>query len=154
MEERTMETTKHTPEPLEHQEIPINAANPTDPEEIEQFQEFSRIQEAVGLAMPLNENTTQMLNQLDAIARTSGVKMVSFESAPTAFEESARPLTLRLGSLEINMNVTGNYENLKEFLRFLETNVRVFNVQRYVFSPESESGKYQLFMKVETYFQE
>lgn len=126
---------------------------------IQAFQGFARLQETVSLAMPRDEQTTQILNQLDAIARTAGVTITSFGSSPKAFETSRQPLARRLGTLEVSVVVEGTYENIEQFLQFVETNVRVFSVQRLIFSPRGgvEIGtpsSYRISLTVDTYFQD
>ncbi len=125
---------------------------------IQAFQGFAKLQETVSLAMPRDEQTTQILNQLDAIARTAGVTMSSFDVNPKAFETSKQPLARRLGTVEIGMSVEGGYEQMKQFLQFLETNVRIFSVQRLIFSQAGGFGasteSYRFSLTVDSYFQD
>ena len=124
---------------------------------VQEFQGFAKVQETVNLAVPRSEETTRILNQLDSIARTAGVTFSSFNSSPKAFETSRQPLARRLGTLELSVVVSGSYEQIKQFLKFIETNVRVFNVQRFIFSPAGErtgSSTYRITLKIDTYFQD
>lgn len=121
---------------------------------IQEFQEFSQLQETVSLAVPLSAETTQLLNQLEAIATASGVEIRTFETLPQAFEPSSQPLVRRLGSMEINMVVDGPYEGIKNFMKFLETNVRIFNIQNMVAVSKQNGEFIELTLTVETYFQE
>lgn len=124
---------------------------------ISEFQGFARAEETVSLAMPQRENTTQILNQLDAIARTSGVLITSLNISPKAFESARRPLVRRLGTIEITMTVEGSYDSVKNFMNFIETNVRVFNVNKMIVSSVQREGLgliNRLNLTVETYFQE
>ncbi|HMB17544.1 MAG TPA: hypothetical protein VKO61_01390, partial [Candidatus Paceibacterota bacterium] len=67
-------------------------------------------------------------------------------------------LTKRLGVVEINVVAHGGYSDLKDFLRFLETNVRVFNVQSYGFVAKriEKTGNmsYNLSIQFDAYYQE
>lgn len=122
---------------------------------IQEFQEFSQLQETVSLAVPLSVETTQLLNQLEAIATASGVEIRTFETLPQeAFEPSSQPLVRRLGSMKINMVVDGPYEGIKNFMKFLETNVRIFNIQNMVAVSKQNGEFIELTLTVETYFQE
>ena len=123
----------------------------------QEFQEFARLQETVSLAMPVSENTTQILSQFDAIARTSGAKITSFNINPQPFRASKQPLTRRLGVLEVRVTAEGNYDSVKNFIRFLETNVRVFSVERLIMASvlSGEKGRtFQIDLTGEAYFQE
>lgn len=124
---------------------------------INQFQSISRLQETVSLALPLKENTTQALNQLEAISRNSRANIASFDIEPLALSSSKEPIVKRLGSLELNLNIRGSYEALKDFLRFLETNVRLTNVQYLHFvagASNKDQDSYDLNLKAEMFYQE
>jgi Tfp pilus assembly protein PilO len=118
---------------------------------------FNKLQATVSLAMPLSPEIPNILNQLDAIARTSNVTLSFFERDPKPFEEGDNSLVKRLGVLGISLMVEGDYQNLKDFLAFMETNVRVFNVNNYSIRRVSESGgaaTYEMEIEADTYYQE
>ncbi|MEK7086673.1 MAG: hypothetical protein AAB935_00245 [Patescibacteria group bacterium] len=123
---------------------------------ISQFQSVSRLQETVSLAMPLDENVTQALNQLQAIGKNSQASVVSFAINPLSFEPTREPLVKRLGVLETDLVLQGSYESLKSFLKYLETNVRVANVKNFRIGPGSSQSQdfYSLVLKAEMYYQE
>ncbi len=124
---------------------------------ISQFQGIAQLQENVSLAMPREESVTTVLNQLQAIAKNAQVGLVSFSVTPLPFEPTKQPLAKRLGTLELNLVLQGPYDSIKNFLRFLETNVRVINVRNFKVAPASSSGpsdSYILTIKAETYYQE
>ncbi len=124
---------------------------------INQFQGIAQLQEVVSLAMPREENVTAILNQLQAIAKNAQVTVVSFSVSPLPFEPTKQPLAKRLGTLELNLILQGPYDAIKNFLRFLETNVRVVNIENFRISPASSSGSsdsYILTIKAEAYYQE
>lgn len=124
---------------------------------IGQFQSIAKLEETVSLAMPRGESITQALNQLQAIVRSSKVNLKAFTINPGTFEPSRQPLAKRLGSIKINVTVEGSYENIKNFLWSLETNVRVANIASFVMSPLSGGGAqdlYSLTALVEIYYQE
>lgn len=126
---------------------------------ISQFQSFGKVQETVILAVPLKENTTQVLNQIRAIVGNSRVMLDSFSVKTLAFEPSRQPLAKRLGTLEVNLTARGAYDALKSFLRLLETNVRVTNVRKMRIDPVgSETGVfqdlYETTLTVEVFYQE
>ncbi len=120
---------------------------------IQQIGDFNKLQGTVSLAVPLEPQVPGVLNQLDAIARTSGATFSSFESEPRAFESSDSPLVKRLGVLGLNLSVSGEYQDMKDFLRFLETNVRVFNVKKYTITG-GLAGSCEMNIEADTYYQE
>lgn len=126
---------------------------------ISQFQSIAKLQETVSLALPLEENVTQALNQLQSIARLSRVTVRSFSIRPLAFEKSKQPLVKRLGALELDVSIEGSYEGIKSFLRSLETNVRVANAKTFHLVPLAggelgPSDGYNITLTVEIFYQE
>lgn len=122
---------------------------------IAQFQSIVALQEQVSLAMPLGPNTTQALNQIEAVATISQARLNSLSVKTEALLPSRQPLAKRLGTLNVNLGITGSYENIKVFLRGLETNVRVANVKSFVISPVgSTQDLYTITLSVEIYYQE
>lgn len=127
---------------------------------IAQFQSITSIQQDINLEMPIGPNTTQALNQIEAIASLNQVSINSLSIKAEPFLPSRQPLAKRLGTLTANLGLIGSYNNLKAFLRGLETNVRVANVQNLTVTPIGSSGNnisqgnYSLILTVEIYYQE
>ncbi len=124
---------------------------------ISKFQSVAALQETVSLALPQEENVTGILNQIQSIANLSNAKLTSFSAKPFAFEATKQALVRRLGSLEIAVSVEGSYESLKQFLKSLETNVRISNVRSFQFLPVGgvpTADSYKLNLSVETFYQE
>lgn len=123
-----------------------------------QFQGFNELQQTVSLALPLEENITQVLNQIQSIARLSGINLASFSVRPLPFSVSKQPLVKRLGAMEVAVALSGSYEGVKSFLGSLETNVRLINVKNFRLSPILAPGalpgdNFNLTLTVETYHQ-
>ncbi|KKU91675.1 MAG: hypothetical protein UY23_C0001G0281 [Candidatus Jorgensenbacteria bacterium GW2011_GWA1_48_11] len=123
---------------------------------IAQFQSITSIQQDVNLEMPIGANTTQALNQIQSVTRLNQVNLNSLSIKAESFLPSRQPLAKRLGTLTVNMAVTGAYDNIKGFLRALETNVRVANTKTFTISPVSglNQNNYSLTLSVEIYYQE
>jgi|AntAceMinimDraft_8_1070364.scaffolds.fasta_scaffold05178_5 Tfp pilus assembly protein PilO len=118
---------------------------------IQETKSFNQLKQTVSLAVPLEKQIPNILNQLNAISRTSNVSIISFKSNLQAFEEGSSQLARRLGIIRIELAVSGDYGNLKNFLRFLESNVRVFNVKSFIIS---QGIQQQFLVQAETYYQE
>ena len=118
---------------------------------IQETKSFDQLKQTVSLAVPLEKQIPNILNQLNAISRTSNVSIISFKSNLQAFEEGSSQLARRLGIIRIELAVSGDYGNLKNFLRFLESNVRVFNVKSFIIS---QGIQQQFLVQAETYYQE
>lgn len=118
---------------------------------ISQFQNLRSIQESVSLAMPNSQETTRALSQLEAISRSSGVNIVSLDFEHLAALPSNQPLIKKIGVLQVNVGLTGSYSGLKNFVRLLETNVRVANVRELNFA--RLQNDYGLNVVAEVYYQ-
>ena len=121
-----------------------------------QFENVTRLQEALSLAMPSNENLTQILNQMETITRINNVLLSNLEVKVLAFRPATQPLAKRLGTLRFNLAIIGSYEGIKGFLRSLETNARVVNLVEFIiqsFGEESSQGFYSTNLTVDVYYQ-
>jgi len=97
----------------------------------EQFGGISNLQDTLSLALPVEEDIPSIINQVNGIARTSGIVIDSIDvqllSVRSTDQESAiRPI----GTVRIVLDVQGAYESIKLYLQSLETNVRIMDVQK------------------------
>lgn len=103
---------------------------------ISQFQSATNLQQVLGLAVPIGPNTTQALNQWQAIAGASQVSMQSLNiqpGQPLNPKSAAQPLVKKLNSIPTDVTTVGGYGPLKQFLNLIETNARVTNVTGFDF---------------------
>lgn len=114
----------------------------------------------IEFAIPNGVNTISALRQIEAISKRSLVTITSlgFKEAGIKTSESGESLK-KIGTLEITVDVAGSYAGLKDFVRLLETNVRVANVQSFNYKSafggqQQTGGPEQLNLKVEMYYQE
>lgn len=115
---------------------------------ISQFQSAARIQQTVGLAVPIGPSITQALNQWQAVAQASQVGLQSLNILPSQSPTSpkapsSQPLVKPLLIISTKVEATGNYGSLKQFINAIETNARVMNVTDFnfkSFSSNQQSG--------------
>lgn len=121
---------------------------------INRFKNMANLEEVVSLALPNRSEITQALSQLEAVARVSNVVLSALEVKNPIVQRSRAILIKDLGVITVVVNVGGSYENLKAFLRALETNVRVANIQEITFKPAAPQGNFYLMnLTVEFYYQ-
>jgi len=75
-----------------------------------------------------DENIPSLLNQFQGIARLSGISLrsLSFQYLPLPQTED---LLLRpIGTIRVNVSLTGDYASLKSFVSHLETNIRLMDL--------------------------
>lgn len=96
--------------------------------------ELAGLRRSVDMILPEEEELTSVLNQLDGMLRRSGP---FFVSAGISIEEPTRTTVSAsdgMSYLNFSINLEGDYKNIKEFVRLLETNIRVFEVNSFSIS--------------------
>lgn len=122
---------------------------------IAEFQNVRRLEETVSLAMPVGEQAIRAFRQLEAVARSSGVVLSALDFRASAPAARSASFVKRLGTLEVKVRADGSYESLKQFLRLLETGVRVSNVTELKYQPGTmPNAPDTLNLVVEMYYQE
>lgn len=139
---------------LNNQEVAVSQARDL----LGELQNSRRIEETVSLAIPIGENTTQAMSQIQAIVQNSNVTVQSLSLSPKPFLSNVRQsLVRRLGVLQFNLSVNGGYDNIKNFLESLETNVRVANLETLKLSRFSSPAFFNLYglnVVFDMYYQE
>ncbi len=126
---------------------------------LNEFKNFSQLQGTVNRAIPDGASSISALRQIEAIGRTAGVIITGLDfSTPTPSSRNAPGATSvvqRLRTLEVKVRAEGPYANLKQFVKLLETSVRVANVTDMSYSPRG-AGNFgdTLLLEVEMYYQE
>ena len=104
---------------------------------IGQFQSASKLQQTVGLAVPIGPNITQALNQWQAVAQASQASLqgLNIQTGTPVITGSKTPqlLVKSLMSIPTDVQIVGSYGSLKQFLNSIETNARVMNVGNFDF---------------------
>ena len=100
---------------------------------LSQYQGSARIQETVSLSLPLREETAGIFSQLQALAQANNlvIEVFGVQNLPTksaAFTRGATSLVKDLGVLQVSLKLTGVYEDFKDFLRGIETNIRIMDL--------------------------
>ena len=122
---------------------------------VRQYSSIADLRDSLAVTLPGEEGTASIVNQFQGIASSNGILMSSLSIKPLAiqparFEDIVRPV----GALRISMNLIGNYESLKEYLKAIETNVRIMDVQSIqIDNAGLNSGPYEYQVEVDTYYQ-
>lgn len=148
---------------------------------ISSYEGQSRVQDAVSSALPTEEDVAGAVAQLYGLATQSALSLQSLSvvvnvapisqqaqlalpSAAAAGPLSFQSLEKPVGTIAIQMKLSGQYENLKQFVSLLGTNIRIFDVKTLsvepVISPQGTGpGKvpaqttYNFSLSVTTYYQ-
>ena len=115
------------------------------------YQNESQAQGAVALSLPSKQDISGALTQIYGIAAVNNVSFqkvnISISSIlPNAGNStittntSSSPLIKSLGSISFAITASGSYEDFKNFLSEIETNVRLFDIKSLSVQPVSQSG--------------
>jgi len=87
------------------------------------------LQDTFSEVMPSEENIPSLLNQLYGLASLNEVTVdsIDFQKMPIQIAE-ADSLVKPRGTIQATIRCVSNYENMKKYLRALETNVRLMNI--------------------------
>jgi len=110
---------------LANYEAAVEAANSV----LARYEGLTALQNTFSVVVPLEASIPSLLNQLYGLASLSEVAVdsITFQELPiqTARENS---LVRPYGTIEATIKCTSNYENMKKYLRALETNARLINI--------------------------
>ena len=126
---------------------------------VSKLKEAKQLGETIGLIMPQKPDVTGLMGQLQTMTRTSQTDLKSFTIKPLPFESEEKPLVRRLGVSAVDITVEGSYESVKVFLKSLETNVRLMNIESFAIGPLGGAEKtlqdfYSAKIAFKVYYQE
>jgi len=97
----------------------------------EQFGGISNLQDTLSLALPIEENVPSIINQVNGIAKISGIVINSIDLQLLPIRSTSQESAIRpVGTVRIVLDVQGAYESIKLYLQAIETNVRIMDVQK------------------------
>lgn len=126
------------------------------------YQEQEQFKEAVSASLPVTPNMAGVVSQINAIAAINRMKMQYFSAAPPVIDlgsnkqkKADQSIIYPTGSLILQTKAVGTYEDFKNFLRDLESNVRVTDVKELSVTPAAkpEQDLYSFEFKLAAYYQ-
>ena len=116
-----------------------------------------RVADSLLLMLPDEESVSSLLNQLNAISQASGAVIQSADVNYLPVRPSLAKLSFvkSLGTLKVDIRVFGSYAGIKQFIQFLERNLRLMNVKNLDLSQagKPDQDAYNVTLSVETYYQ-
>lgn len=129
------------------------------------YNQSREIRDTVSLALPLTPSLADAVAQMNGLVINNNLSAqfygLSAVSEPVISEETRRSLGAEnivvqpVSPISFNLRLTGSYEDFKNFLKQLETNVRVFDVKTLSLQPagKPEEDFYAYDLTVATYYQ-
>ena len=114
-----------------------------------QFKGAVQLQETVSLALPANEAAAAIFQQLQAIAKSSGLTIQAFGLNLLSLKSD------KLGTVQVTLKIFGNYAGIQSFLKSTETNVRVMDLVSFKIEQGGKSNQdiYAYTVVLNTYYQ-
>ncbi|HVO28539.1 MAG TPA: hypothetical protein VMT81_00970 [Candidatus Paceibacterota bacterium] len=113
-----------------------------------QFQNESQSENSVSLAVPNGEDLAGALAQIYGLAANSNITIQSVGISTPVLQAPSAPaggtaatsIVKPLADIAFTVSATGSYEDLKNFLSGLETNIRILDVAGISINPLSEAA--------------
>lgn len=121
---------------------------------LNEYVSISDLQNNLSLSLPIEEEVPNIVNQLQGIAKLSGVviESVSLQRLPIKPSRSGNLVT-PVGTMEITMSLKSPYESLKLYLEGIETNIRIMDVVSINIEGGATSEILSYTLVVKTYYQ-
>jgi Tfp pilus assembly protein PilO len=114
---------------------------------ISQYDSQEKAQENLSLILPQNPAIGEALTQINGLLDLNNLNVLSFnvnkpllQSYGSSLSSTSTQVIKPLGMIDITFKVVGSYSDFKNFLKQLETNIRIFNVKTLNISPVIIAG--------------
>lgn len=118
-----------------------------------QNQDLEMTRRQLSLTLPNNPDISYAAAQIVGIAKLFGMKVGSLDIKQLAIKPSAQATIKGLGTLRMDLQMEGDYENFKSFMKALETNIMMLNPTNYKIEKQANSPFLIYKMTVDTHYQ-
>lgn len=124
---------------------------------VERYNSFDTNQTAkLAMMLPENPDNVKIILQMDALARQNRLALQNVKIEEVATENQSRgsgvPSDQNIGKLGINFSATGPYDGFIEFIKSIETSLRIIDIQKIVFTSPEDRSNYQYNVTVHSYW--
>lgn len=120
---------------------------------LSEYQNLTDLKNQISLILPAGTDAPYAIEQAIGLAKMSNLKVQSLNIKPLAIKPPSLPLAKGIGTLRIDLKLSGAYENFKLFLKAVESNILISEVVN--FKVEKLSGETDLNFSVtmDSYYQ-
>lgn len=123
-------------------------------EVFEKFGSVFNLQDTLSLALPTQEDIPSIVNQINGIAKATGVIIDSIDLKLLPINVSSKDDAFKpVGTVRITIDLEGAYESIKLYLDSIETNVRIMDVQMFEVEGDTESEVLKYTIEIDAYYQ-
>lgn len=121
---------------------------------LNEYSSAANLRESLSLVLPLTEALPSMVNQLQGIAKSTGVTIegINVENLPLEHSKTSSIIE-PAGSFKVAVRVSGSYESLRSYVQALETNVRIIDIDLTSISGGGTKGPLKASLVLKTYYQ-
>lgn len=124
------------------------------------YQSIPKLGEVVSVALPAGEDVAGAFQQIYTIAAASGVSIQQFSvntgiGLGGASDKEGGQAVRSIGTAQINLYLSGTYENFKSFVEAVERNMRIMDVVNIKVQPASRTSTniFLFNLTINTYYQ-
>ncbi len=121
---------------------------------LNEYQNAANLRDNLSLVLPREEALPGMINQIQGIARSTGVTIegINVENLPLTHSEKSS-IVEPVGSFKATVRIRGSYEASRSYVQSLETNVRIIDVDSFAVSGGGGAGPLTTNLVLRTYYQ-
>lgn len=123
-----------------------------------QYQTESQLEDNISQILPTDPDVPDVVNQIQGLASANTLTLQSLAIQYLPIQAvSSQELIDPVGTIQLNISLSGQYDNFKSFLQGLETNIRLMDVSSiHIDGGGSTTGNGNLSYSliVDTYYQE
>lgn len=126
---------------------------------IADYQGKAALREVISLSLPLKLDQSGILHQVQSMALVNKLSLQSFSIAAPVAQNAGTATTAAvirpIGNMTFQLRVIGTYEDFRNFLQNLETNIRIFDIRSISVDPLAKPNQdfYGFDLSVVTYYQ-
>lgn len=121
------------------------------------YQGEDELAQVVSLALPLEKNESNIVHVIDQLARFNRLVLQQISLGVTSAEPTRISGVVKpMGTITAQIQLLGSYEDFKTFLRGIETDIRIFDIQSVNVTPpvgSAGAGLYVFEISVVAYYQ-
>lgn len=106
---------------------------------LSQYQDVLKVEDTISSMLPLSPDIGSDINQITGLAQINNLTLDILSTEEMAIKPSKQPtLAKGIGTLKFNFHLTGGYENFKNFIQELETNITLIDLVNLKVEPFSK----------------
>lgn len=121
---------------------------------IREYSGTAGLKDTLSLSLPDDQQIASAVNQIRGIAESNNMLMTAFSIKPLNVQaREIDSIVKPVATVRINIDLVGDYLALQDYLKALETNVRLMDVKSLTVGNGASGGPYEYQVELDTYYQ-